>query len=91
MSTDRPNNADSRDCADDPSRTILRESLFWIDCADYLPDDDRTVLMFRPSSDSEPVWPGYRSAGEWIAIDGSVMDSLFWPTHWAYMPEGPQT
>jgi hypothetical protein len=65
------------------------EALLWVDCAQELPDDDRTVLMFRPSADSEPVWPGYRSGEEWIAIGGSVMDSMFWPTHWADMPEGP--
>jgi hypothetical protein len=91
MSSDRPNNADSVDCAADHVAAMeLVEVVRWIPCATQLPDDERTVLMFWPGSNAaEPTWPGYRNAGEWFAVDGSVLSGNLLPTHWAEMPEGP--
>jgi hypothetical protein len=66
----------------------------WIDCDEYLPDDDLLVLVHMPR-ESDPVWLGYVSSGDeeedqdtcWVGADGMRLQQEV--THWMELPEGP--
>jgi hypothetical protein len=64
----------------------VKETIEWIDVKERLPELDTTVLVFVPTSESEPVWPGSHDGGEWLYADGSSVDGPV--THWAEMPAG---
>jgi len=70
-----------------PEPVAMTETLTWhpIPGPD-MPDDDCTVLLYSPTA-SEPVWPGYHCADEWIWANGIPARSM---TAWAHMPEGPK-
>lgn len=65
----------------------MSESITWYAVTDHLPDDEMTVLVFRPET-SEPVWVGFRAGDQWRSVDGFPFESV---THWADLPEGPNT
>lgn len=46
------------------------ESLTWHPAAEK-PDSDVTVLLHVPTSDSEPVWPGYWDGRDWLYAEGA--------------------
>ena len=61
----------------------------WIACADRLPDDDLTVLVFLPGA-SEPVWLGFYSNEYWYHFDSDLLESeKMAVTHWMPLPQGP--
>ena len=65
---------------------LVARCVNWRNAETALPDDDITVLVACPDSESEPVWPGYHSDGEWLYPNGLVSH----PTHWAPMPYPPE-
>jgi hypothetical protein len=63
------------------------EQIEWIACAERLPDDDITVLLYTPVQRGD-VWPGWRDGDGWRWANGStVRDEI---THWAAWPAGPR-
>ena len=66
-----------------PRRVALKKR--WTSCADDLPDDELTVMIFDPKED-EPVWLGYLDGKTWRTVEG-VRVSV---THWMPMPEPPK-
>ena len=67
----------------------MTETIEWIACADDLPDDSETVLVYAPGDDSEPVMAGYLENDEWC--DASAFPVLAKVTHWCRMPGGPKS
>ena len=62
-----------------------QETLTWYS-TDAPPDVDTTVLICLPGED-EPVWLGYFTGDEWIAIDGGDIEAGK-VSAWAPMPTG---
>jgi len=58
----------------------------WIPCYQQLPDDEITVLIFSPLSESAPVWMGYMEADRWFEVNGAPVTV----THWMHLPAGPE-
>lgn len=58
--------------------------------ASKLPDSDETVIVYTPSSDSEPVWLGYHDGEQWCDISGAALDDVE-VLFWARMPAGPNS
>lgn len=56
----------------------------WIACADELPDEELTVLVYAPAQ-PDPVWLGYLDQGMWLSVEGADLDV----THWMDLPEPP--
>ena len=67
---------------------MTTETIEWIACADDLPDDDETVLIYVPGDDAEPVMVGYLDGDEWR--DGTAYPVLSEVVAWARMPGGPK-
>ncbi|MFO0940112.1 MAG: hypothetical protein U0930_05030 [Pirellulales bacterium] len=61
------------------------EQIEWIKTEEESPDSDIIVLMLKPESDNEPVWPGYLDDTQWRFADGSLTSP---PIAWAEMPSG---
>lgn len=61
------------------------EQIEWVACAERLPDDGITVLLYKPGAD---VWPGWRLGHAWRWADGSPVRNGI--THWAAWPAGPR-
>lgn len=61
----------------------MNETIIWHDCLTDPPDDEITVLLNDPKAD-EPVWPGYKEAGEWFYLEGHNVT----PILWAHLPVG---
>lgn len=62
----------------------------WIDASEALPDDCETVLLYMPTAESEPVWPGYYEYygnDGWLLADGMPAPEV---THWCHFPEPPE-
>jgi hypothetical protein len=69
---------------------ILTETITWVRCGDRLPDDETTVMLYMPGSESDPVWLGYHTSEGWLSVEGSMLNSIHDdPTHWAHLPAGP--
>lgn len=62
---------------------MIRETLTWYEVDEKLPDDDTTVLVQIPSSESDPVWPGWLCDGQWYSSDGFEIEGV---QRWAEMP-----
>lgn len=63
------------------------EQIEWVACAERLPDDWITVLLYKPGADAD-VWPGWRVGHAWRWADGSPVRNEI--THWAVWPAGPR-
>lgn len=62
-------------------------SITWIPVTQELPDEEQTVLVYSPKSDS-PVWIGFLDAGQWREVSAELYTEEV--THWAHLPEGPK-
>lgn len=66
------------------------DQIEWIACAERVPDDDQTVLMYVPGYEVCAGWhedaPRYDSKHGWRLADGTPTDGV---THWAELPDGP--
>lgn len=61
----------------------------WHPVATSLPDSDITVMVAL-DGDSEPVWMAHFDGAAWISVsDGTDITAEV--THWADIPEGPES
>lgn len=63
------------------------ETIEWVACAERLPDDGITVLLYAPAQVGE-TWPGWRVGHAWRWADATPVRREV--THWAPMPAGPR-
>ena len=56
----------------------------WVSALQRLPDSDINVLVW----DGVDVWLGYFEDDEWRTVDSVSAPDV---THWAELPEGPQS
>lgn len=60
------------------------ETIEWVACAERMPDDDQTVLMYVPGDE---VCAGWHDGDDgWRWADGVPANSV---TYWAALPDGP--
>ncbi len=71
--------------------TPITTQITWIPVTDSLPTAFTTVLVHIPKTTFEPVWFGYydTETGFWLDNDGSRF--RFPVTHWASLPEPPNS
>lgn len=63
------------------------ETITWRRLQDAMPDADLTVLLFMPTDEDCPAWPGYWDGEIWRLADGMPAPNV---VAWADMPEGPK-
>ncbi len=68
---------------------MTTETIEWIACADRLPDDAETVLLYTPGMHGEEVTVGWRDGDRWLDISGYPLAPPE-PTHWSAWPGGPK-
>lgn len=61
----------------------------WIATRVRVPDTDRTVLIYTPEDEEDPVWMGWWDAEEECFIESSSGAALGMVTWWAEKPAAP--